>query len=241
MTLLFFNSTILGTVIFITSPPYWSKDLIILFNSTINLVFEKIRYIFKGGNINYITVEALEEDCKSCIKCALAKTRTNVVVGRGNKKGKLFIIGEGPGKNEDETGLPFVGRAGRLLDQILESVGIDSNKDAYISNMVKCRPPENRKPSKEELNTCSPWLKEQLRIISPKIILLVGATAVEGILGIKEGITKIRGSWIEENQMLYMPIFHPSYLLRNSSKEPDKPKWLTWKDLKKVKEKLDSF
>lgn len=241
MTLLFFNSTILGTVIFITSPPYWSKDLIILFNSTINLVFEKIRYIFKGGNINYVTVEALEEDCKSCIKCALAKTRTNVVVSRGTKKGKLFIIGEGPGKNEDETGLPFVGRAGRLLDQILESVGIDSNKDAYISNMVKCRPPENRKPSKEELNACSPWLKEQLRIISPKIILLVGSTAVEGVLGIKEGITKIRGSWIEENQMLYMPIFHPSYLLRNSSKEPGKPKWLTWQDVKKVKEKLDSF
>jgi len=162
-------------------------------------------------------------------------------VSRGNKKARLFIIGEGPGKNEDETGLPFVGRAGRLLDQMLDNVGIDSNKDAYISNMVKCRPPENRKPSKEELNACDPWLKEQLRIISPKITLLVGATAVQGVLDIKEGITKIRGSWIEENQMLYMPIFHPSYLLRNPSKEPDKPKWLTWKDLIKVKEKLDSF
>lgn len=162
-------------------------------------------------------------------------------MSRGNKKARLFIIGEGPGKNEDETGLPFVGRAGRLLDQMLDNVGIDSNKDAYISNMVKCRPPENRKPSKEELNACDPWLKEQLRIISPKITLLVGATAVQGVLDIKEGITKIRGSWIEENQMLYMPIFHPSYLLRNPSKEPDKPKWLTWKDLIKVKEKLDSF
>ena len=183
----------------------------------------------------------MENDCRTCMQCALAKTRTNVVVGRGNKKSKLFIIGEGPGKNEDETGLPFVGRAGRQLDQILESVGIDSNKDTYISNMVKCRPPENRKPSKEELNACDPWLKEQLRIINPKIILLVGAIAVEGILGIKEEITKIRGSWIEVNQLLYMPIFHPSYLLRNSSKEPGKPKWLTWKDLKKVKEKLDSF
>ena len=162
-------------------------------------------------------------------------------MGRGNKKAKLFIIGEGPGKNEDETGLPFIGRAGKLLDQLLESVGLDSNKDAYISNMVKCRPPKNRKPSIEEIDSCNPWLKEQLKIVNPKIILLVGATAIEGILGIKEGITKIRGSWIVENQMLYMPIFHPSYLLRNSSKELGKPRSLTKQDIKKVKEKLDSF
>lgn len=162
-------------------------------------------------------------------------------MGRGNRKAKLLIIGEGPGKNEDETGLPFVGRAGKLLDQILESVDIDSNEDSYISNIVKCRPPENRKPSIEEMEACEPWLKEQIRLINPKIILLVGATAVEGILGTKEGITKIRGSWIKRNGYLYMPIFHPSYLLRNSSKEPGKPKWLTWQDMKKVKKKLDSI
>ena len=106
------------------------------------------------------------------------------MVSRGNRNAQLFIIGEGPGKNEDETGLPFVGRAGKLLDQILESVGLDSNKDAYISNMVKCRPPENRKPSIDEVDSCNPWLKEQLRIVNPKITLLVGATALEGILGI---------------------------------------------------------
>jgi len=163
------------------------------------------------------------------------------VVSRGNRNAQLFIIGEGPGKNEDETGLPFVGRAGKLLDQILESVGLDSNKDAYISNMVKCRPPENRKPSIDEVDSCNPWLKEQLRIVNPKITLLVGATALEGILGIKQGISKVRGSWIKEGGMLYMPIFHPSYLLRNSSKEPGKPKWLTWKDMKEVKSKLESF
>ena len=153
----------------------------------------------------------------------------------------MLIIGEGPGRNEDETGLPFVGRAGKLLDKILDSVGIDSNEDAYISNIVKCRPPENRKPSLEEIRACEHWLKEQIRLINPKIILLVGATAVQGILGVKEGITKIRGSWIEENGMLYMPIFHPSYLLRNPSKDPGKPKWLTWQDMKKVKEKIDSL
>jgi len=206
-----------------------------------NLLFEKIRYIFKGRNIKYSTLEALENDCKSCIKCTLSKSRNNVVVGRGNNKAKLLIIGEGPGRNEDETGLPFVGRAGKLLDQILDSVGLDSNEDTYISNIVKCRPPENRKPSLEEMGACEPWLREQIRLIDPEIILLVGATAVQGILGIKEGITKIRGSWIEENGRLYMPIFHPSYLLRNSSKDPGKPKWLTWQDMKKVKEKIDSL
>ena len=162
-------------------------------------------------------------------------------MGRGNRKAKLLIIGEGPGKNEDETGLPFVGRAGKLLDQILESVDIDSNEDSYISNIVKCRPPENRKPSIEEMEACEPWLKEQIRLINPKIILLVGATAVESILGTKEGITKIRGSWIKRDGYLYMPIFHPSYLLRNASKEPGKPKWLTWQDMKKLKKKLDSI
>ena len=162
-------------------------------------------------------------------------------MSRGNSKANLLIIGEGPGKNEDETGLPFVGRAGKLLDQILESGDIYSNEDSYISNIVKCRPPENRKPSIEEMEACEPWLKEQIRLINPKIILLVGATAVEGILGTKEGITKIRGSWIKRDGYLYMPIFHPSYLLRNPSKEPGKPKWLTWQDMKKVKKKLDSI
>lgn len=204
-------------------------------------MFEKIRYNFKGRNIEYSTLDALINDCKSCVKCSLSKSRNNVVVGRGNNKAKLLIIGEGPGRNEDETGLPFVGRAGKLLDQILDSVGIDSNEDAYISNIVKCRPPENRKPSLEEMSSCESWLKEQIRLINPEVILLVGATAVQGILGVKEGITKIRGSWIEENGMLYMPIFHPSYLLRNSSKDPGKPKWLTWQDMKKVKEKIDSL
>ena len=204
-------------------------------------MFEKIRYNFKGRNIEYSTLDALVNDCKSCVKCSLSKSRNNVVVGRGNNKAKLLIIGEGPGRNEDETGLPFVGRAGKLLDQILDSVGIDSNEDAYISNIVKCRPPENRKPSLEEMRSCESWLKEQIRLINPEVILLVGATAVQGILGVKEGITKIRGSWIEENGMLYMPIFHPSYLLRNSSRDPGKPKWLTWQDMKKVKEKIDSL
>ena len=204
-------------------------------------MFEKIRYNFKGRNIEYSTLDALINDCKSCVKCSLSKSRNNVVVGRGNNRAKLLIIGEGPGRNEDETGLPFVGRAGKLLDQILDSVGIDSNEDAYISNIVKCRPPENRKPSLEEMSSCESWLKEQIRLINPEVILLVGATAVQGILGVKEGITKIRGSWIEENGMLYMPIFHPSYLLRNSSKDPGKPKWLTWQDMKKVKEKIDSL
>jgi DNA polymerase len=154
-----------------------------------------------------------------------------------------MVIGEGPGAQEDEAGLPFVGRSGQLLDRMLESVGIDSNRDAYVCNIVKCRPPDNRKPTALEMAACRPWLEQQIALVDPPVILLAGATAVEGLLGIKGGITKLRGQWrAGEGGSLagrwLMPIFHPSYLLRNPSKERGSPKWLTWQDLQDVQRRL---
>jgi len=190
---------------------------------------------------NILEFESLKNNCLDCRQCALSKTRTSVVFGRGNPNTKIFIIGEGPGHNEDMEGLAFVGRAGKLLDAAFQSVGIDTNRDCYISNIVKCRPPNNRKPQKEEIESCSTWLDQQINLINPKIIVLAGSTAVESYLNIKEPISKIRGKWIERDGRKVMPIFHPSYLLRNPSKEKGKPKWLTWRDLKLVKTELEAL
>ena len=190
---------------------------------------------------SYSSLKKLTNECVNCTSCNLSKTRKNVVVGKGNEAAHIVIIGEGPGEQEDNTGLPFVGRAGKMLDTALSSVDIDPLKDCYITNIVKCRPPGNRKPTSTESEACMPWLNEQINLMSPKIIILAGATAVESYLGIKEPISKIRGKWIEKNNVKYMPIFHPSYLLRNPSKDKGKPKWLTWQDLKKIKKELNSI
>tara|TARA_B100001996_G_scaffold339193_1_gene292047 strand:+ start:69 stop:647 length:579 start_codon:yes stop_codon:yes gene_type:complete len=190
---------------------------------------------------SYSSLKKLTSECVNCTSCNLSKTRKNVVVGKGNEAAHIVIIGEGPGEQEDNTGLPFVGRAGKMLDTALSSVDIDPLKDCYITNIVKCRPPGNRKPTSTESEACMPWLNEQINLMSPKIIILAGATAVESYLGIKEPISKIRGKWIEKNNVKYMPIFHPSYLLRNPSKDKGKPKWLTWQDLKKIKKELNSI
>ena len=190
---------------------------------------------------NILKFESLKKVCLDCKQCALSKTRTNVVFGRGNPNTKIFIIGEGPGHNEDMEGLAFVGRAGKILDAAFQSVGIDTNRDCYISNIVKCRPPNNRKPQNEEIESCSTWLDQQINLINPKIIVLAGSTAVESYLNIKEPISTIRGKWIERDGRKVMPIFHPSYLLRNPSKEKGKPKWLTWRDLKLVKTELEAL
>ena len=190
---------------------------------------------------NYSSLKKLNSECVECTSCNLSKTRKNVVVGKGNESAHVVIIGEGPGEQEDITGLPFVGRAGKILDTALSSVDIDPLKDCYITNIVKCRPPNNRKPSAAESEACMPWLNEQVNLLKPKIIILAGSTAVQSFLGINEPISKIRGQWIEKDNIKYMPIFHPSYLLRNPSKNKGKPKWLTWQDLKKVKKELNSI
>ncbi len=179
-----------------------------------------------------------ESQASVCQNCGLCRARTTVVFADGNPEAKLMIIGEGPGQTEDEIGLPFVGRAGKLLDKILAAVQIDRQKDTYICNIVKCRPPQNRVPTKEEAAACKPYLMAQIAFVKPAIILLAGSTAVQYTLQLNQPISKIRGKWFDYCGAQAMPIFHPSYLLRNESKEPGSPKWLMWQDIKQVKQKL---
>ncbi|MGB3535090.1 MAG: uracil-DNA glycosylase [Microcoleaceae cyanobacterium] len=189
----------------------------------------------------YQTIEQISHHCNQCQRCELGQHRTHAVIGRGNPEAAIMIIGEAPGQNEDEQGLPFVGRSGQLLDKILAAVELSTEKEVYISNAIRCRPPNNRTPNASELEACKPYLLEQIRLINPKIILLTGATAVKSLIGDKRGITKIRGEWMEWNQRLCMPIFHPAYLLRNPSREQNKPKWLMWQDIQTVRRKYDEL
>ena len=162
-----------------------------------------------------------------------------IVVSRGNPFAKLMIIGEAPGAKEEEIGEPFVGRSGKLLDKLLQNAGIDINQDVYFCNVVKCRPPKNRRPTKIEIQENLPWLYQQIKLVNPSVIVLVGATALEAILKIKSPISILRGEWIDWEGKLVMPVFHPSYLLRNPSKEDGKPMSLTKSDFLKIKEKID--
>ena len=184
-------------------------------------------------------LEELKQLCLKCSDCTLAEQRTQVVFAEGNADADLMLIGEAPGADEDIQGIPFVGRAGKLLTQMLESVDIKRGKDAYITNICKCRPPANRNPEREEVNTCHHWLKDQIAIIKPKIIVLVGAVAMKALLGDNLAISKIRGTWHEYEGIDTTVIFHPAYLLRNPSKEVGKPKWITWQDLKAIKSALE--
>jgi len=196
------------------------------------------------------TMADLQEPCNRCQRCELGQNRTHAAIGRGNPQASLMLIGEGPGQHEDEQGLPFVGKSGQLLDKILASVNFNPAQDVYICNVVKCRPPGNRKPEPSEMAACLPYLLEQIRLMDPKLILLVGATAVQDILGSKvvgkTGISKLRGQWYpwqdtQGKERLCMPIFHPSYLLRNQSREKGSPKWLTWQDMQAVRTKYDEL
>ncbi len=191
-------------------------------------------------------LEHLAAACASCRRCGLAEARQQVVMGRGNPAARLMLIGEAPGAQEDSAGLPFVGRSGQLLDQLLENVGIDSNRDAFVCNVIKCRPPDNRRPRPEEKAACRPWLDQQIGLVNPAVILLAGATAMEAVLGVKGGLSGRRGRWSMgsdsglEGRWL-MPIFHPSYLLRNPSQQQGSPKWHTWQDLQEVRRRLDGL
>lgn len=188
----------------------------------------------------YASLETMSVHCNQCQRCDLGATRTHAVVSRGSLTAPIMIVGEGPGQNEDETGIPFVGKAGQLLDKILAAVSL-TEADVFICNIVKCRPPGNRAPTVEEMDACRPYLLEQIRLVDPKIILLTGASSVRGLTGDKRGITKIRGQWIEWDNRLCMPIFHPAYLLRNPSKEKGSPKWQMWQDIREVRKKLDEI
>ncbi len=189
----------------------------------------------------YQTLEEISNHCNHCYRCELGQNRTHAVIGRGHIQAPIMIVGEAPGQHEDEQGLPFVGRSGQLLEKILESVGLSTDQEVYISNAIRCRPPNNRTPTPQEMEACKPYLLEQIRLVNPQIILLTGATAVKSILGDKRGITKIRGEWMEWEGRLCMPIFHPAYLLRNPSKETGTPKWLMWQDIQAVRDKLNEL
>ena len=171
--------------------------------------------------------------------CHSSTSKNQIVVARGNPQAQLMIIGEAPGAKEDEVGKPFVGRSGKLLDKLLQNAGIDINLDVYFCNVVKCRPPKNRRPTKTEIQENLPWLYQQIKLVNPQVIVLVGATALEAILKLKSPISILRGKWIDWEGRLVMPVFHPSYLLRNPSKEEGTPMSFTKSDFSKIKEKID--
>ncbi|UQN05781.1 uracil-DNA glycosylase [Deinococcus sp. QL22] len=185
-------------------------------------------------------LQALELRAKGCTACKLRPGCTQVVVADGNPQARLVIIGEGPGGDEDRLGRPFVGRAGQLMDKILAAVNL-TRADTYITNIVKCRPPGNRAPEPDETQICTElWLEPQLALLRPQIILSLGNTPTQYLLGTRQGITRIRGSWHPfrrdtwTHDALLMPMFHPAYLLRNESRAAGGPKSLTWRDIREV-------
>lgn len=166
------------------------------------------------------TLQVIQDEVRSCVKCSLHATRTNTVFSRGNPQASLCFVGEAPGEEEDLQGLPFVGRSGQLLDKTLTELGLDIANDIYVCNILKCRPPGNRRPTEEETNFCIDFLEEQLKIVSPKVIVALGSTAVNGLINTTYGITKIRGQFFKRRDTVVMPVYHPSYVLRNGSRGP---------------------
>ena len=179
-------------------------------------------------------LDEIEEVVKQCNKCGLCANRTKTVFGEGNVNADIMFIGEGPGGDEDIQGLPFVGKAGILMNQAFIGLGISRDK-VYIANVVKCRPPNNRTPVKEEAMACLDFLRNQVMIIKPKIIVLLGNTALKNILGEQYNITSTRGNWIDKKGIKYMPTFHPAALLRDESKKID-----FWRDLELVKKEAEA-
>ena len=174
------------------------------------------------------TLERIVADMGDCTRCKLHSGRTHIVFGDGNPKADLVFVGEGPGHDEDVQGLPFVGRAGKLLNQMIEAMGL-RRQDVYICNVVKCRPPENRTPERDEIATCSPFLLRQLAVIQPKVIVCLGSVAAQSLLSTNKGISHYRGQWFEFRGSRLIATYHPAYLLRNPNAKGE-----VWNDLKKV-------
>lgn len=183
--------------------------------------------------IMYKTFDELEKVCKSCEKCELCKTRHNVVFGVGNKNAEVLFIGEGPGENEDLQGEPFVGRGGQLLDKMLNAVDLDRHKNIYIANIVKCRPPQNRDPLQEEQEACIDWLRNQVALIKPKIIVCLGRIAAMKIIKPDMKIMKEHGIFFEKKGVIMMATLHPAALLRNPTNKP-----AAFEDFLKLREKI---
>jgi uracil-DNA glycosylase len=185
-----------------------------------------------------VRLTQLAGEVAGCTKCALSKTRIQTVFARGNSLARLCFVGEAPGADEDEQGLPFVGRAGQLLDRMIAAMGLDAAKDVYVCNILKCRPPGNRRPEPEEITSCIPYLHEQLALVKPRVVVAMGNTAVAALLDTRLGITKLRGQWkLYRGATLVMPTYHPSYLLRPSPQQTE-AKRQAWEDLQLVMKEL---
>lgn len=183
-----------------------------------------------------MTLDELEIKCKNCTKCDLCEGRTNLVFGIGKKDADIMLIGEGPGENEDLQGQPFVGRSGQLLDKFLASVDLSRDKNVYIANMVKCRPPKNRDPKPEEQDMCINWLRKQFKIIKPKIVVCVGRISAQKLIDKNFKVTQQHGQFIDKNGTLFMGTYHPAAILRNpNNKEFAFADWLALRD------KIDEF
>lgn len=177
----------------------------------------------------------LYSEINGCQKCRLCEQRTNIVIGEGDPKATIMFIGEGPGRDEDLSGRPFVGRAGRLLDKMIGAIGFRREK-VYIANVVKCRPPNNRIPEESEADACLPYLRVQFALIRPKIIVCLGATAAKYIYDPNVRITRDRGVWKEKKGVWILPTYHPAALLRDESKKRE-----AWEDMQKLKQKYDEI
>lgn len=179
------------------------------------------------------SLERIAAEVASCAACPLAATRKRAVSGEGAQKPLVMVIGEGPGADEDSSGRPFVGKAGQLLDKMLSSVGLTREKNCFIANLVKCRPPNNRDPSPEEVAACAPFLERQRKLLEPKVILTVGRVPTQALLATNEGIGRLRGAFVEYSGVPLLPTYHPSALLRDESlKRP------AWEDLKTLRSRL---
>lgn len=176
--------------------------------------------------------DVLERSCLQCENCQLCQTRNKVVIGVGNKNADIMLVGEGPGQQEDQQGEPFVGAAGKLLDDMLSIIDLDRT-NVYIANIVKCRPPQNRDPLPEEQDACMGYLREQIRLVDPKVIVCLGRIAAKRLIHEDYRITKEHGSWVERGGIAYTAIYHPSALLRDISKRPE-----TFEDLLSIREKV---
>lgn len=177
-----------------------------------------------------MNLQMIEEKYKNCTMCSLCQQRTQVVIGEGNPNSPLMIVGEGPGADEDRMGRPFVGKAGQLLNRILQAAEIP-REQIYITNIVKCRPPGNRTPSDDEMNTCITILREQYKMIRPKIIVTLGSAPTRALIDPDARITRVRGKWVEKKGVLFLPTYHPAYLLRNPSAKRE-----AWEDFQKIRD-----
>ncbi len=183
----------------------------------------------------YETMEELKDVAINCNRCKLSTGRKNIVFGVGNENADIMFIGEGPGADEDTQGIPFVGKAGQLMNKAFDVVGIE-REEVYIANIVKCRPPNNRNPEQDEVLSCINYLRNQVMIVKPKIIVLLGRISLQNILGKEYKITASRGKWVEKKGILYMPTWHPAALLRDETKKID-----FIRDLKEVINKLNDM